>query len=320
MVWRAWLAVVVLFSASGVHAATPVSSLLYSPYLLSEIRKDHNDWATTCALPPEERVGVPEALRAEVQEASLARPVAADLVLDLKQVIQGLPPPLARMFARHVCSVVLVHEASSSGTLTLFRNDWERGLIVLDVDKIQLSPNDWITFKESTPYALAPQQRIVGKLAEPADNVRSTLLEFLIVHELAHVIDSVGRDETLIASFEHVGWPRTDELAWARLVHYPERLERPPLSEHLVAPYFELIATGPYTSPAAVTRADEDFGDSVATYVHTVVRGRPWQLELYRDGVLQRRLTACWTEPRCYRKRLLLEMLLERWLSSSAPR
>jgi hypothetical protein len=312
--WRGWLAVVVLFISSGARASAPISSLLYSPYLLSEVVKDHGDWTTLCTLSPEERLGVPEPLRAEVQEARLARPVAPALVLDLKQVIRGLPPPLARMFARHVCSVVLVHESSSSATLALFRNDAERGIIVLDIDKLELTPNEWITFKESTPYALAPQQRILGKLAEPSEDVRATLLEFLIVHELAHIVDSVGRDETLIASFKHVGWPRADELVWARLVHYPERLDRLPLSEHMVVPYFDLIATGPYTSPAAVTRDDEDFGDSVATFVHTVLRGRPWQLELYRDGVLQRRLTACWTEPRCYRKRLLLEMMLERWL------
>lgn len=315
--WRGWLvAVVALFIANDVGATVPVSSLLYSPYLRLELVKDYRPWATTCALPPAERLGVPEPLRSEVQEAQLARPVAADLVRDLREVIQGLPPPLARVFARHVCSVVLVHESPSSGTLAMLRNDGERGIIVLDVDKLKLSPNDWITFKESTPYALGPEQRIAGTLAEPAENVRTTLLEFLLVHELAHVVDSVGRDETLIASFKHVGWPRTDELIWARLVHYPERLERAPLSGHLVVPYFDLIATGPYTSPAAVTRDDEDFGDSVATFVHTVVRGRPWQLDLYRDGVLERRLTACWMEPRCYRKRLLLEMMLERWQGS----
>jgi hypothetical protein len=313
------LLLVTLLVSSGAGATAPVTSMLYSPYVRNELSKDYRPWSPMCTLAPEERLGVPGPLQAEVQDAPLARPVAPDLVQDLRQVIRGLPLPLARLFARHVCSVVLVHESESSGTLAVFDNDSERAIIMLDVDKLKLTPNDWISFKESTPYALAPEQRIVGELAEPAENVRTTLLEFLIVHELAHVIDSVGRDETLIASFKHVGWPRTDALASSQLRHYPERLERPPLPENLVVPYFDLIATGPYSSPAAVTRDSEDFADSVATYVHTVVRGRPWQLDLYRDGVLQRRLNACWTELRCYRKRLLLEMLFERWLQG-APR
>lgn len=311
---RAWLGLALL--GVGCRSVDPELSLPYALGLTKEVVKSDDAWREACKLPPGERIGLPAPVELAAKQGREVRPVAPELVLELRRVIEGLPTPIARLFDRHVCGVVLVHGSPMSGTLAMLAQDPARGIIVLDVDKLLLRPNEWMTFKESSPFLLEPDQRIVGKLAEPADDVRSVLLEFLLVHELGHVIDSAEQESPLVASFKRIGWPRTDALAEQPLIHYPARKRTSPLPAQHVEPYFDLIAGGPYASPAAVSGDHEDFADSLATFVHTVLRGRPWQIELYQDGQLRRRLTSCWTEPRCKDKRALLEGLLERWLQS----
>jgi hypothetical protein len=212
-----------------------------------------------------------------------------------------------------VCAVVLMHGAPMSGTLAALDSDPSRGLIFFDVDALNRTANAWMEFKESTPFLLGEQRRIRGKLAEPADDSRRVLLEFVLVHELAHVADYTMPDDPTILTFRGLSWPRQDALAQAPFAHYPERHERDPLPDALVEPYFELIATGAFASPATVASPREDFADSVATYMHTMLRRRPWQLSLYDAGQLVMQLNTCWDEPRCHAKRALIEELLEPW-------
>jgi hypothetical protein len=102
-------------------------------------------------------------------------------------------------------------------------------------------------------------------------------------------------------------------LANTPLIHYPSRKHLTPLPDARVEAYYDLIATGPFASPATVSNEKEDFAESLSTFMHTIIRGRPWELEVHRDGKLVRQLHTCWTEPRCSRKREIIETLLQRW-------
>jgi hypothetical protein len=262
-----------------------------------------------CERAPTERIGLPLAIAPE----KVVRPAPMDFAAELADVIAGLPRPFARLFARRVCAVVLMHGAPMSGTLAPLAQDPARALIFFDIDALNRTANAWMQFKESTSFELSEHRSILGKLAEPADDSRRVLLEFVLVHELAHVADKTNPTDPTIRAFERLSWPRRDALADAPLVHYPVRKAIPPLPEALVEPYFELIAGGPFASPATVSNAGEDFADSVATYMHTVMRGRPWQLDLYDGGQLVMQLNSCWEEARCSRKRALIEALIARW-------
>jgi hypothetical protein len=287
----------------------PPVSYAYDTELVQRLAAANPAWPSACARTASERIGLPIGLARE----TLTRPAPAEFASELEEVIDGLPRPFARLFERRVCAVVLTHGAPMSGTLSALAADHSRALILLDVDALNRTANAWMEFKESTPFLLGEQRKIRGKLAEPADDSRRVLLEFVLVHELAHVADHTIPNDPAILNFQGQSWPRQDALAHTPFAHYPERYGRAPLPDSLVEPYFELIATAAFASPATVANAGEDFADSVATYMHTVMRGRPWQLSLYDAGQLVMQLNTCWEEPRCREKRALIEELLERW-------
>lgn len=298
-----------LLIASACQESEPPVSFAYDSSLSKRLVASNATWPAACARDPEARIGLPGLQHEEWQP----RPASRDLVSDLREVVKNLPRPFARLFERHVCAIVLMHDAPMTGTLKPLAAERTRSIILLDVDKLRLLPNDWLAFKESSAFESAPSWVISGKMAEASDNTRRVLMEFLLVHELGHVVDAAFPEHSLLDDFRSISWPRGDALASTPLVHYPERKHLAPLPEGQIEAYYDLIAAGAFASPATISNEQEDFAESLATFMHTIIRGRPWELEVYRDGKLVRKLRTCWTEPRCSRKRAILETLLARW-------
>lgn len=304
-----WFVASAALLASACQEPEPVLSLGYEGSLSKRLVASSAAWPKACARDPEDRIGLP----APAPDGTQARPVPRDLVSDLREVVEGLPRPFARLFRRHVCAVILMHDAPMTGTLMPLDDERTRSIILLDVDKLMLPPNEWLAFKESTAFESVPGRVIRGKMADEGDNTRRVLMEFLLVHELGHVVDTAFPDHLLLEEFRSISWPRGDALARTPLIHYPERKHVPPLPDRQLEPYYDLIAAGAFASPATVSNEQEDFAESLATFTHTMLRGRPWELEVHRGGALARKLQSCWHEPRCSKKRHIIESLLERW-------
>ncbi|HTV24629.1 MAG TPA: hypothetical protein VMG12_38320 [Polyangiaceae bacterium] len=303
------LAGFVALLACACRDAPPLVSYAYDATLTERLTPRDPAWPSACGRAPDERIGLPEALTRERSPL----PVSPGFGADLAAAIDSLPRPFDRLFERHVCAVVLMHGAPMSGTLRTIAGDPSHALVFFDVKALDRSANAWMAFKESSAFQLTEGRSLRGELMAPRDDSRRALLEFVLVHELAHVADSTHLYDEWIEPFRQLSWPRGDALAKTPIVHYPERKSLPPLPASLLEPYFELMATGAFASPATLSNAEEDFADSVATYVHTVIRGRPWRLGLYQSGELVRQLNTCWDEPRCGPKRALIERLLRRW-------
>jgi hypothetical protein len=60
----------------------------------------------------------------------------------------------------------------------------------------------------------------------------------------------------------------------------------------------------------AATHPADDFAESLASFVHTVMLKKPFEIRIYRDGEIAKRYGGCWTEERCAGKRRILEELL----------
>jgi hypothetical protein len=303
------LAALAWLGASGCQESKPAYSFPYDTKLTDRLTAASPAWQAACERPPAERIGLPSSLHRETKQ----RLVPPDFAADLAEVIRGLPRPFANLFERHVCAVVLIHGAPMSGTLAMLGKEPGRSLVFLNADYLNQSPNSWLVFKEKSPFQPSAAWGLRGKLAEPDQDTRKVLLEFVLVHELGHVVSRAMEGDPTIAAFMRASWPRQDALAATPLVHYPERSNLAPLPDDKIEAYFDLIASGPFPSPASVSNSDEDFADSIATYMHTVLRGRPWELELERGGQVLRSLHTCWDEARCSAKRQLIEQLLQRW-------
>ena len=266
-------------------------------------------WPSACARAPEDRIGA-----LPLPDDPSLRPVPADLAQDMITVVRVLPRPFAKLFRRHVCGVVWMHGAPMTGTLKLVNDDdGQHAIILLNVDNLQSSPNEWLGFKEASVFEPNPDRELRGTMTSPGDERRTVLLEFLLVHELAHVLDALANEDQLIAEFKSVSWPRTDLLASVETLHYAQLRGGEPLSDDQLEAYFDVTSAGAFSDPSATDNAMEDFAESVSSYVHGVLRGRPWKLEVWRRGQLVRTLSLCWGQERCREKQRILEELLRRW-------
>jgi hypothetical protein len=301
-------------ATGGCEERAPQLSLAHDKKLSGRLAARNAQWPAACARAPEERVGLPPALSMAPERA--LRLVPADLVQDMVDVVRHLPAPFDELFRRHVCAVVWMHGAPMTGTLRLLAGDDAHGIILLNVDNLQSSPDEWLSFKEASVFEPNPEREIRGTMTAPGEERRTVLLEFLLVHELAHVLDAVFPADPLVAEFKRVSWPRRDPLASAKTLHYARDRGGQPLADAQLEAYFDVTTAGAFSDPSATDNSMEDFAESLSSYVHGVLRRRPWKLEAWRRGQLVRSLSLCWGQARCAEKQRILEQLLLRWGSA----
>ena len=62
---------------------------------------------------------------------------------------------------------------------------------------------------------------------------------------------------------------------------------------------FDLLAKSNFPSLYATTMPEEDFAESFAMYVHTVMMRRPWELTVRRNGTIVAEFGSCFLDGRC---------------------
>jgi hypothetical protein len=268
---------------------------------------------------------------AEVPRAST---LSADFLADLRGAIEDLPPVVRRVFGDTFAGVWLVDDLGGTGFTDVFLGAGGKpagGFVILDAKVLgKFRANAWATWKENTPFRAERGWALEAKIEEGAGDDRRAAIRYILLHELGHVL-SIGRDihprwdvmpKDLPAGerypFFELSW--TIDRAANRYVSkfenvFPLRksvvyyLGAKLAASDMVGAYASLERTNFPTLYAATVPGD-DFAESFASYVHTVLMKRPWEIVLSRDGTPQRIYRTCWEEPRCASKRRILEALL----------
>jgi hypothetical protein len=260
--------------------------------------------------------------------------LSADFISDVREAIAEFPPAVRRLFDGTFAGVYFVEDLGGTGyTDTFFARDDHPagGYIVLDSAVLgKLTANAWATWKENTPFKAHPAWKLEASIETPANDNRRNAIQYILLHELGHVL-SINRNV-------HPRWdipPKTVpagarfpffELAWRidrSADRYRSKFEAGfPLrgsvvyylgaklaATDMVAAYGSLEKTN-YPTLYAATGPGDDFAESFASYVHSVLMKRPWEIRIIHDGKLAKLITTCWEEARCAAKRKILEDLL----------
>lgn len=263
-------------------------------------------------------------------------PSTMALTPELKSAIAaafaGLPPRMTELLAEKLLGIFVAEQVGSSAYTDFVRD--ERGypvaaFIILDKSAISRTGNDWLTWKESSPFKADPRVRIEGVLSEPDKDAPQVALNFLLFHEFAHVIaidEDVHPDWSASPkAVDLADYPFT-ELSWhvaegryarkveipaslsPNIVYYKPSMTRP--SATLAPLYYDWLITTDFVTLYAATSPFDDFADAVATYLHTERLDKPFEIRIYVDDEPVRTIRACWREPRCRAKREVLEKFL----------
>jgi hypothetical protein len=301
-------------------------------------------WKDSLARPLEERVapGSPELVEYltldNIAQSIPTRPRMAsltpDLLADVRAAIAELPLLVQRLLERKLLGIRFLEDMGGTGytdTVNDARGEPAAAFVVLDPSVLaRRRANDWATWKESSPFRDDGVHRLEAVIEDGAHDDRMHAIQYILLHEFGHVL-SVGERF-------HPGWNippaklgsaaefRFFDLSWTVSrpqgryatrfdVEFPERprvvyyfgakLD----GDQLVGTYEHLERTN-FATLYAVTHPADDFAESFASYVHTVLMGKPLEIRLLRDSRPVKIYGSCWARERCAAKRAVLDTML----------
>ena len=249
----------------------------------------------------------------------------------LLEAYQSLPERVRQLVEPKLAGIYLVDGLGSSGYTESIQGEQGRpvaGVIILDAALFKRNANEWASWRDSTAFRFNPDLQIRTTIASDANNSLLTAIQFLVVHEMAHVysigtsvhphwtadlqqvdladfpfaatswnISPAGRYQSL---FDAAFWQRS------KLVYY----QTPGLDASEIVPVLGNLARTNFPSLYASTRPEEDFAETFAIYVISEMMGNPYYIEARQNGETLARVESCFVT-RCPRKRAFMQRLLE---------
>ena len=256
----------------------------------------------------------------------------AAFLSDLKSAIAGLPASVRVFAAKRTVGIFVVRDLGSTAFTEVIygpAHDPVGAFIVLDREALNRKANEWLVWKENSPFRLDGVSRLEGRLEHDRDNDRKHAIEYILLHEIGHVLAAVGRlepswDEFEGAQMDSASFPfsrfswlyaqgrystRFEEGFPARKdVHFygePARL----LPAAQITGVYQQLGLTDFPTLYAATNPHDDFAESFANYVHVVLMKRPYQLLIMEGRKQVGVFGACWADRRCKRKKDFLDRM-----------
>jgi len=257
----------------------------------------------------------------------------AEYILDdLRAAIESIPESVQRLVERRLIGVYLVQGMKLKGGLNAaglafptkdFFRQYSGTVIFIDAESADSNPNQALAGLSFVPLDRYGYFSLEPELAGSGSNDRVTTLRTVLLHELGHLID---RDREITpesfnygavaepgCGFTCLSWERRwrqrngDQLrkAFGNLRHGAIKEYVFDLPKTLQA-----LKRSNFPSLYGAMLPEEDFADSFAMYVHTVMLGLPWEITFRVNGEIKAEIGSCYTEGRCPRKREFFDALL----------
>ncbi len=245
-----------------------------------------------------------------------------------------LPQPVKHLLAHKLAGIYFIEDIGGTGFTDVVLDAGGNpvaGFVVLDPSVLlKQTANEWATWKENTPFMAQPAFRLLAEIETVAQNNRKNAIQYILLHELAHVISIGGnihpswnvepRDVPSLSAypFFQLSWTRSkDGSRYESLFDaaFPQRKDvvyyfgaRLPAGQMLNT--YENLERTNFATLYGATRPGDDFAEAFASYVHTVLMKRPFAIRIYRGATEVKVFGSCWNQPRCAGKKRLLEELL----------
>jgi hypothetical protein len=301
-------------------------------------------WQQTLKLPLSQRIGPapPELidfLRLDTIAQSIpnkprAPTLTPDFINDVMAAFDELPQSVKNLLSNKLLGIYFIEDIGGTGFTDMvfdMNGNPVAGFVVLDPSLlIKKKANDWATWKENTPFMPGREFRLVAEIETASQNNRKNAIQYILLHELAHVISIGGtihpmwniapKDVPTLApyAFFQLSWARSkDDSRYESLfdANFPQRPDvvyyfGAKLAANQMLRTYENLERTNFVTLYGATRPGDDFAEAFVSYVHTVVMKRPFAVRLYQGETEVKVFEACWSQPRCADKKKLIEKLL----------
>lgn len=240
---------------------------------------------------------------------------------DVGKAIAELPDVVKRLLEPRLLGVYFARSLGASAVTDVVAGDDDRilgAVVVIDCDAFMHSTaNAWATWKENTPFRGESPLSLELLIAADQENTRKAAIQYLLLHEFGHVLTlgtailpewwlaSEDWQASESYSFLPLAWQIGDDqqivpqpgndfpLRQAVAYYTGAQLAR----DQLPAIYNALEATS-FPTLYAATNAHDDFAESFATYVHTILMQKRYELRICHQGIPVMQPAAYWGDCR----------------------
>jgi hypothetical protein len=260
--------------------------------------------------------------------------IADDVLQDVNAALAELPPTVRQLLSDNLVGIHFVRDLGGTAYTDYVAGDSTNAaaaFVVLDMEVLgNHRANSWATWKEDSPFIADPRFRLEVELERDGGNTRKNAIQYILLHELGHVL-SIGRAlhpswELPVSmdrppgnySFSKLSWTMNEAGTGYTSIFEGEFTRRKDVvfyfgallgADQMASVYEQLEQTNFVTLYGATSPVD-DFADAFASYVHTVLMGRPLVIRIFQDEKLVKTYHSCWAETRCVEKRKVIEQLL----------
>jgi hypothetical protein len=288
-----------------------------------------------CGVAPDEILAYVGLVNAACDNPAVPSAVAipADFAADLHDAIAEMPEVVRQLLDHPLLGVFVCDGLGSSAITDIVVTP--QGQVLGVVTAIDLgsfrerTANAWATWKESSPFAANGRYTVDTVIEEPANDNRKNAIQFILLHEFGHVltagtgflpdwwIDPQDVGSTEDYSFLPLSWQVTEDKRIVPLAQDDFALRGSlkyyadgQLAGDAVLDVFEAVGKTSFATAYAATNAYEDFAESFASYVHTVLMKKPLEIRVSIQGQILVRHPERWSDSRCGQKRDLFASFL----------
>jgi hypothetical protein len=268
-----------------------------------------------------------------VDAVPVAADAPADFLHDMQTAMRQIPAAILQKLDGALLGVFFSTGLGSSAiTDVIVNHDGQilGSVVMLDLDAFRdRTANDWATWKENTPFSASSRLRLEVEIADGSDNTRANAMQFLLLHEFGHVL-TAGKQflpiwwlppdamkETSDYDFLRLGWqidgqkrivPKAEEDFAERtgIFYYDTK----GLDDAAMLSAYRALQGTTFPSLYASTNAFDDFAETFATYVHSVMLGKPARVRIVSDDAVHLERDNFWASPRSADKRAFMQELL----------
>ena len=274
--------------------------------------------------------------RINLQYGQDIRPIRAralnPLVAKVHRMVARLPQRLRDLASRHLVALYLLENDWGTGATEAVQDAqgrWKLSYIALNLTALTRKANAWGAWKESSAFLTGAGHEIRMVLETPKEDTEEAAIRFIFLHELGHALGlALGAHgfwdapnlprATRDSPFLAVSWRNQQGKMTSRWAEdYPEfsklafySFDKAKLPISAAESQYRALAKTDFPSLYGTTNIFDDFAETFAIYVHTQLMGKPYRVEVFRNG--QRRFVyrSCIATGECPRKVAALKALL----------
>jgi hypothetical protein len=311
--------------------------MIFSPHSLF--------WELLLTRSLDERVGIaPADLVGHIARYNIAtnNPAVPGIVTDcsafldeIRMAVAELPDVLKAKLAPRLLGIFAMTGLGSSAVTDVIaypNGDLIGAFIAIDIDAFAgRRANEWASWKENDPFAADSSAgvQLEAIVADVAADTRHAAIQYILLHEFGHVMAAASGllpnwwEDT--AAAPQAGSGRFASLCWTvhadgKMIPLPGQdfplrrrirfYEHGKLPADDIPAVYRQLAQSAFPTLYASTSVHEDFAECFATYVHTELLGKPWEIIVRASGT-EDRFGSFWMTEQSASKRAFFRSFFE---------